>query len=45
MGHELVPLASKEDAEDFLKEHKGRKILRFDEVARALPGRLDDGKF
>jgi nitrous oxide reductase accessory protein NosL len=45
MGHELVPLAAREDAEEFLKEHKGRKILRFDEVARALPGRLDDGKF
>lgn len=45
MGHELVPLASREDADDFLKEHKGRRILRFDEVTRELPGRLDDGKF
>jgi nitrous oxide reductase accessory protein NosL len=45
MGHEFVPLASREDADDFLKEHKGRRILRFDEVTRELPVRLDEGKF
>lgn len=45
MGHELIPLATRSDAEDFLREHKGRKILRFDQVTRELPARLDDGKF
>jgi len=45
MGHELVPLATKDEAADFLKEHKGRKILTFDQVAKDLPARLDDGKF
>jgi copper chaperone NosL len=45
MGHELVPLATAEDAADFLKEHKGRKILRFDEVSQELPVHLDEGKF
>ena len=45
MGHELVPLATKEDAADFLKDHKGKRILRFEEVVRDLPLRLDDGKF
>jgi len=45
MGHEFVPLASKEDAADFLKDHKGRKILTFDQVTKDLPTKLDDGKF
>lgn len=45
MGHELVPLASREDAAEFLKEHKGKRMLRFDEVGKALPEQLDLGKF
>jgi nitrous oxide reductase accessory protein NosL len=45
MGHELVPLAGKEDAADFLKDHKGRRILTFEQVTKDLPTRLDDGKF
>lgn len=45
MGHELVPLASREDAEEFLKEHKGKRILSFDQVARELPAQLDAGGF
>lgn len=45
MGHELVPLATKADAADFLKEHKGVKILTFDEVTKEMPARLDSGKF
>jgi nitrous oxide reductase accessory protein NosL len=45
MGHELVPLASRADAEEFLKDHKGRRILAFGEVTRELPYRLDDGRF
>jgi nitrous oxide reductase accessory protein NosL len=45
MGHELVPLATRADAEDFMKEHKGRRILGFAEVTRDLPLKLDDGKF
>ena len=32
MGHELVPFATRADAEDFLKDHKGERILQFDEV-------------
>lgn len=45
MGHELVPLASQADADDFLKEHKGKKILPFDRVSPDVPGSLDTGKF
>ena len=45
MGHELIPLASRADAEEFLGDHQGRRILRFDEVGRALPEKLDVGRF
>jgi len=45
MGHELVPLASAEEAADFVKEHKGARVLRFDEVGAGLPSMLDAGRF
>lgn len=45
MGNELVPLASQADAADFLKEHKGKRILRFDQVSKELPQQLDAGSF
>lgn len=45
MGHELVPLASRADAEEFMRDHQGRRILTYAEVDRELPYRLDQGKF
>lgn len=45
MGHELIPLASRADAEEFLRDHQGRRILRFEDVKRDLPGNLDAGRF
>lgn len=45
MGHELVPLASREDAADFLKDHKGRRVLTFEQVTKDIPLKLDDGRF
>jgi nitrous oxide reductase accessory protein NosL len=41
MGHELIPLASRADAEEFLKDHKGKRILVFDEVTPAVVAQLD----
>ena len=41
MGHELVPLANRADAEDFLKDHKGKKIYTFEAVIPALIQTLD----
>jgi len=32
MGAELVPVASETAAKEFLKDHKGKKILKFNEV-------------
>jgi nitrous oxide reductase accessory protein NosL len=45
MGHELVPLASAEEADEFMRDHAGRRILRFEEVTPELPGLLDRGRF
>ncbi len=44
MGHELVPLATQAEAEEFLHDHKGKRIVRFDEVTPALLEQLDQGK-
>ena len=45
MGHEFVPLASEEEAADFAKEHKGARVLRFDDISAELPVLLDQGRF
>jgi copper chaperone NosL len=45
MGHEFVPLANRQDAEDFLKDHKGKRILDFDQVDRDSVDRVDNGRF
>ena len=45
MGHEFVPLANKADAEDFLKDHKGKKLLVFDQVTAKITVEIDSGKF
>ncbi len=45
MGHELIPLTAQDEAEEFSRDHQGRRILRFDEVDRALLEKLDRGNF
>ncbi len=45
MGHELIPLESRADADEFLRDHDGRRLLRFDEVSLPLLQDLDAGRF
>ena len=45
MGHEFVPLATEGDAREFMRDHAGKRILRFDEVTPDLPAKLDRGTF
>jgi len=45
MGHELVPLETEADAREFLRDHGGRRILRFAQVDGALLQGLDAGRF
>lgn len=44
MGNELVPLQSEADATDFLKEHKGQRMVTFEQVTPALISSLDKGR-
>lgn len=45
MGHELIPLLSKEDADELLTDHKGSRVIHFDQVKTELLLKLDEGKF
>ncbi|MFZ1576240.1 MAG: nitrous oxide reductase accessory protein NosL, partial [Chromatiaceae bacterium] len=45
MGHEFVPLASEADAQEFLRDHAGKRILRFEAVTSELPDHLDAANF
>lgn len=45
MGHELVPLASRADAEEFMRDHGGRRILSYRQVTPAVVRDLDEGRF
>ena len=41
MGHELIPFKGLPEAEEFLKDHHGRRIIKFMEVTPALVDSLD----
>ncbi len=45
MGHELIPLESEADAQEFLRDHGGKRILRYSEVTLPLLQDLDAGRF
>lgn len=45
MGHELVPLETEVDANEFLKDHAGKRIIRFDDITYPLLEKLDIGEF
>lgn len=45
MGQELIPLQSQEDADEFMRDHSGRRILRFHEVRVPLLQDIDSGRF
>ncbi|MES9978211.1 MAG: nitrous oxide reductase accessory protein NosL [Candidatus Thiodiazotropha sp. 6PLUC5] len=43
MGHELIPLESREEAEEFKLDHQGVSILKFDQIKKRLLFNLDEG--
>jgi nitrous oxide reductase accessory protein NosL len=45
MGHDLIPHPDRYDADAFMKDHKGYKLLRFDQITKSMLFGLDDGKF
>ncbi|CUW41044.1 putative NosL family protein [Magnetospirillum sp. XM-1] len=44
MGHELVPLASRQDADEFMADHKGKRIVSFEQVGDEILKGLDKGQ-
>jgi len=42
MGRELIPFKEEAGAKDFLKDHKGKSILKFKEVTPEVVKTLDD---
>ena len=45
MGHDLIPHPDEYDAKEFMKDHKGKRLLRFDEVTMPMLLGLDKGEF
>lgn len=45
MGHEAVPHATRADAEEFVKDHAGRRIVASGDLTPALMRALDQGRF
>ena len=41
MGRELIPLEKKEEAEEFLRDHKGKAVLRFGDISYDRVKELD----
>ena len=41
MGKELIPFVSESDAEGFKKDHKGKRILRFEDITPGIIKMLD----
>ena len=41
MGNELIAFSTKQEAENFKEDHKGKKILKFSEIKESLPYSLD----
>ena len=41
MGDELIPFGRRQDAEEFQRDHRGQRLLRFEEVNRPLLKALD----
>ncbi len=41
MGRELIPLEKKADAEEFMKDHRGTRIIRFADVTKEVIKTLD----
>lgn len=41
MGNELIPIAKESDAQIFMNDHKGKSILKFDEITLKVVNGLD----
>ena len=42
MGRELIPFAGEADAQQFMKDHSGKRVITFDEVTPKIIEKLDE---
>ncbi|SFP87746.1 nitrous oxide reductase accessory protein NosL [Hydrogenimonas thermophila] len=42
MGNELIPFKTEEAAKNFMADHKGKKILRFNDITKEIVYKLDE---
>ncbi len=45
MGHELVPLMTEADATDYMRDHRGERLVTFGDVTGEMLTGLDAGRF
>lgn len=45
MGHEFVPFASRAEAEEFMRDHKGKRTLGFVDITAEWVEKLDRARF
>ncbi|MCP3871432.1 MAG: nitrous oxide reductase accessory protein NosL [Gammaproteobacteria bacterium] len=45
MGHELIPLETRLDADEFMSDHKGKSMMRFHDIELKTLEMLDRGAF
>lgn len=45
MGHELIPFVTLEDAETFMRDHRGKKIYHFSDIDKNILSTLKNGMF
>jgi nitrous oxide reductase accessory protein NosL len=41
MGHELVPFSDEAGAQEFMKDHQGKSLLRFNNIKPEMVAGLD----
>jgi copper chaperone NosL len=41
MGMELIPFAEEAEAQEFMRDHRGKAILKFGEITRAIIEKMD----
>lgn len=41
MGRELIPFLGESEAREFMKDHKGKRVLRFEDITPAVLEQLD----
>jgi len=42
MGNELIPFKTESAAKNFMADHKGKRVFRFNEITKEVVDKLDE---